>query len=68
MVDWKKGDPPQKGNYLITASYTSKSDDNYELRLVSIDHYNGDGKWTDYNHKHKGVIAWAELPECYKGE
>lgn len=57
--------PAARDNYLITVEIGRVS----PVRFVTIDHYNGNYEWTDYNKKnHKNsfkIVAWQPIPEAY---
>lgn len=58
--------PERRGNYLVTCSGINADGGKYR----SINHYDGDGKWTEDATRLRGdtVLAWMPLPEPYKGE
>lgn len=61
-----KAYPEMRGNYLVSVQLTDKSNPEFLYEFVMIDHYNGDGKWTENNNKYKKVIAWMPIPDVYE--
>lgn len=68
-MDWipvTKSYPEMRGNFLVTTRIKSKTDPELDFKLVMIDHYNGDGKWSENNSRYRTVIAWMPLPDKYE--
>lgn len=59
--------PKTKGNYLVTVAIRNKVTDKDCYVYTAIDHYNGEGKWTDNNEKKRRVVAWKALDEPCEG-
>lgn len=60
--------PTEKNNYLVTVDICDKDSGEHVATYTAIDHYNGNGEWTDNNKKTRRVIAWMPLEEPYKEE
>lgn len=57
--------PEEKGEYLVT--YHPCYWDNVQQDIkVGIDSFRGKTSWA--KKKHRRVIAWQPLPECYRGD
>ena len=59
--------PAARDNYLITVEVGKV----HPARFVTIDHYNGNHEWTNYNKKNQNkygckVVAWQPIPEAYR--
>lgn len=65
-IPTSKALPEMRGNFLVTVKLASKEDMDFDYKFVSIDHYNGDGKWTENHSKYKKVIAWMPVPDEYE--
>lgn len=57
-MDWHTGCPVREGRYLVTITWMGK-------RLVFTDYWIEPLGWDEW---HDDVVAWAELPEPYRGE
>ena len=57
--------PAARDNYLITVELGGVM----PTRFVTIDHYNGNHEWTNYNKKNMKysfkIVAWKPIPEVY---
>lgn len=58
MIEWHTEEPPRNGSYLVTVRINNRN-------IVSADYWIEPIGFVDW---HDDVLAWAILPEPWKGE